>query len=86
MRVSSNLGILIIIYDDGCSYTLIIYRETSSFLMNHSLCLHVSAMAVLELLTATAWAWIVRTRHALCTVWSAVYFCVLASILVAAAS
>ena len=50
--------------------------------MNHSLCLHVSAMAVLELLTATAWAWIVRTRHALCTVWSAVYFCVLASILV----
>lgn len=27
MRVSSNLGILIIIYDDGCSYTFIIYIE-----------------------------------------------------------
>lgn len=25
MRVSSNLGILIIIYDEGCSYTLNIY-------------------------------------------------------------
>lgn len=27
MRVSSNLGILIIISDDGCSYTLIIYKS-----------------------------------------------------------
>ena len=32
MKVSSNLGILIIIYDDGCSYTLIIYREHHHFL------------------------------------------------------
>ena len=30
-------------------------------------------MAVLELLSAAAWTWIVRTRHVLCTVWSAVH-------------
>ena len=33
MRVSSNLGILIIVYDDGCSYTLLyIEREHHHFL------------------------------------------------------
>lgn len=31
MRVSSNLGILIIISDDGCSYTLIIYKSIIIF-------------------------------------------------------
>ena len=30
-------------------------------------------MAVLELLAAAAWTWIVRTRHVLGTVWSAVH-------------
>ena len=31
MRVSSNLGILIIIYDDGCSYTLYIENIIISY-------------------------------------------------------
>lgn len=31
MRVSSNLGILIIISDDGCSYTFITYKSIIIF-------------------------------------------------------
>ena len=42
MRVSSNLGILIIIYDDECSYTLLyienIIISYESFFMPASFC------------------------------------------------
>ncbi len=37
MRVSSNLGILIIISDDVCSYTLL-YIRASSFLVITGFC------------------------------------------------
>lgn len=38
MRVSSNLGILVIISDDGCSYTFYIYIRALSFLVITGFC------------------------------------------------